>query len=277
MFHTYIDTTGILKNRYSNTKQLEGYAFVLCTRGECRVSIYMSEYTIKKNSVITLLPNSYFRVIDQSPNTELYVASFKQSTINSTDLHSTILDYIIHIIEFPVVEFTHATIKIMRDYIKLLIRMSEIPEVNTNYDFISSTLKQFILLIGTKRQIIEQRVLSLDRAKALVMNVIKLIVTQYSTERSPSFYAKQMHISPQHLSTIVRKVLGMTITDLIAQFVIIDAETKLTSTNLSIKEIAAKLNFEDISTFGKYFKRYTNLSPRQYRNDKTPPALKSAL
>lgn len=268
MYHTYVDTTGVLAERCHEPIRIENYAFILCAKGECKVSIYMNEHIVKEDCVITLLPNSYFRVIEQTPDTELYVITFKQSILSSHDLYSAILDHLVHIVEFPVVEFEHNSVEIMSDYIKLLIRMEEFTEVSHNCEFVSSMLKQFIILIGAKRKIIEDKVLMNDRAKALVMKVIKIIVTNYCEERSPAFYAQQMHITPQHLSTVVKKVLGMTITDLIAQFVIIDAQTKLTSTDLSIKEIAEELNFEDMSTFGKYFKRYTELSPRQYRSSK---------
>lgn len=265
MYHTYIDKTGILKQRCAEPIRIENYAFILCAKGECRVSIYMGEHIIKEDSVLTLLPNSYFRVIEQAEGTELYVVTFKQSILSSSELYSTILEHVTHIIEFPVVEFTHNTIEIMSDYVKLLIRMEEFTEVSRNVDFVNSLLKQFIILIGAKRQIIEEKTLMNDRSKALVMRLIKIIVANYTVERSPAFYAQQMHLTPQHLSSVVKKVLGMTITDVIAQFIVIDAQTKLTSSNLSIKEIAVELNFEDISTFGKYFKRYTDFSPRQYR------------
>ncbi len=43
-------------------------------------------------------------------------------------------------------------------------------------------------------------------------------------------------------------------TGLIAMFVVIDAQTKLVSSDISIGEIAADLNFDDISIFGRYFK-----------------------
>lgn len=70
---------------------------------------------------------------------------------------------------------------------------------------------------------------------------------------------------PQHLSTTVNKITGKTVTDIIAKLVITDAEAKLKSTDFTIQEIAYSLNFPDISFFGKYFKRYTGMSPKQYR------------
>ena len=77
----------------------------------------------------------------------------------------------------------------------------------------------------------------------------------------------KIHISPQHLSTTVNKITGKTVTDIIAKLVITDAEAKLKSTDLTIQEIAYSLNFPDISFFGKYFKRYTGMSPKQYREN----------
>lgn len=75
-----------------------------------------------------------------------------------------------------------------------------------------------------------------------------------------------MHLSPQHLSTTIKKITGKTLTDIISSFIIHDAQAKLRSTEMTIQEIAYSLNFTDISFFGKYFKRYTGMSPKRYRN-----------
>ena len=42
----------------------------------------------------------------------------------------------------------------------------------------------------------------------------------------------------------------------------------LQSSEMTIQQIAAMLNFPNQSFFGKYFKRATGLSPKQYRNNK---------
>ena len=47
---------------------------------------------------------------------------------------------------------------------------------------------------------------------------------------------------------------------------IFEAKYLLDNTDLSIKEIATKLNFPTQSFFGKYFKQYVGISPKEYRN-----------
>lgn len=59
-----------------------------------------------------------------------------------------------------------------------------------------------------------------------------------------------MHLSPQHLSTTIKKITGKTLTDIISSFIINDAKAKLKSTEMTIQEIAYSLNFPDISFSG---------------------------
>ena len=52
------------------------------------------------------------------------------------------------------------------------------------------------------------------------------------------------------------------------QMVITEAKQLLEGSDLSIKEIANQLNFPTQSFFGKYFKQYVGISPKEYRKDK---------
>ena len=105
-----------------------------------------------------------------------------------------------------------------------------------------------------------------NRNQEIVKELVRIIVQYYKTERNVSFYAEKLHLSPQHLSTTVKKVTGKTVTDILSSFIIRDAQAKLRSTDMTVQEIAYSLNFSDNSFFGKYFKRYTGMSPKQYRN-----------
>ena len=127
---------------------------------------------------------------------------------------------------------------------------------------------QFIMAVGNlskQNKNVDNKV-HYNRNEEIVKDLVKIIIDNYKAERSISFYADKMHLSPQHLSTTIKKTTGKTLTDIISSFVIRDAQAKLKSTELTIQEIAYSLNFPDISFFGKYFKRYTGMSPKQFRN-----------
>jgi AraC-like DNA-binding protein len=82
-----------------------------------------------------------------------------------------------------------------------------------------------------------------------------------------SNYAKKLCITAKHLSAVVKNVSGQSPTDIINSYVILDAKISLTTTDMTIQEISARLHFPNQSFFGRYFKQHTGLSPRQYRKN----------
>jgi len=105
-----------------------------------------------------------------------------------------------------------------------------------------------------------------SRSEEICKTFGHLVIQHYTQERNITYYAKQMNITPTHLSNTVKHVTGKTVMDIISEVVIVDAKAQLKSTNIPIHEIAESLNFPNVSFFGKYFKRLTGMSPQQYRN-----------
>lgn len=87
----------------------------------------------------------------------------------------------------------------------------------------------------------------------------------YRRERDVAFYAKMQHITPRYFSSIIKEKSGTKASQWIIRMVITEAKQLLEGSSLSIKEIAAQLNFPTQSFFGKYFKQYTGVSPKEYR------------
>ena len=102
----------------------------------------------------------------------------------------------------------------------------------------------------------------------IVANFLELVQQHYREERLIQYYASRLCITPKYLSKLVKDHTGRAATDWIEQHVILEARAMLQSTDLSIQQIATTLNFPNQSFFGKYFKRATGVSPKQYRTVK---------
>jgi AraC family transcriptional activator of pobA len=87
----------------------------------------------------------------------------------------------------------------------------------------------------------------------------------YKTEKAPSFYADKMSISLKHLNRICKYVLDKTVTELIAEKLIIESKRMLTFSDKSVSEIAQELGFENYSYFSRIFKKYTQIVPSKFR------------
>ena len=96
----------------------------------------------------------------------------------------------------------------------------------------------------------------------------------YRKERDVSFYARMQHITPRYFSAIIKEKTGDSALQWIVRMEISEAKQLLEESDLSIKEIADQLNFPTQSFFGKYFKQYVGVSPKEYRNNAATTRIK---
>jgi YesN/AraC family two-component response regulator len=82
------------------------------------------------------------------------------------------------------------------------------------------------------------------------------------------YYADKLCITPKYLTIITRQVSDRSAAAWITRTVILNAKALLSSTQLSVQQISARLNFPNPSFFGQYFLRHTGLTPKEYRRQK---------
>jgi AraC family transcriptional regulator, transcriptional activator of pobA len=82
---------------------------------------------------------------------------------------------------------------------------------------------------------------------------------------SVQFVAESLNVSPGYLSSLLRMLTGQNTQQHIHEKLIEAAKEKLSTTNLTVSEIAYELGFEHLQSFSKLFKSKTSLSPLQFR------------
>lgn len=80
-----------------------------------------------------------------------------------------------------------------------------------------------------------------------------------------AYVAEQLNISPNYLSGLLKVLTGQSTQQHIHEKLIENAKEKLSTTALSVSEIAYGLGFEHPQSFSKLFKTKTNLSPVEFR------------
>lgn len=93
----------------------------------------------------------------------------------------------------------------------------------------------------------------------------QLIDQHFMREKSPAQYAAWMNITPKHLNRIVRSSINKTTTQLITERVILEAKRMLSHPHVQLSEIAEKLGFEEYAYFSKLFKKYTGVTPVNFK------------
>ncbi|QRR04081.1 helix-turn-helix domain-containing protein [Dyadobacter sandarakinus] len=99
----------------------------------------------------------------------------------------------------------------------------------------------------------------------LIAQYRRLIEDHFHRLKRPGDYAGLLHVTPNHLNAVCKEHLGVQAGALIRDRIALEAKRLLVNLDLSISEIAYKLDFEDNSYFSKFFKKHTGLSPEMFR------------
>jgi len=111
----------------------------------------------------------------------------------------------------------------------------------------------------------DKNTLSKGKGHILVKKFFQLVEENYLNNLSITQYADKLAITANHLTQTVNQLTGKTSSQIIRAKQILEIKRLLVHTNLSITEIATRLNFADQSYFAKFFKREVGVSPLQYR------------
>ncbi|MDE6161534.1 MAG: helix-turn-helix domain-containing protein, partial [Muribaculaceae bacterium] len=108
----------------------------------------------------------------------------------------------------------------------------------------------------------------MERGDVVFMRFLSILSQNFRREREVAYYANVLNLTPRYFATIIRNKSGVSPINWIARFVIAESKALLDRPDMSIKEIAATLNFSNQSFFGRYFKQHTGMAPGRYRRNK---------
>jgi AraC family transcriptional activator of pobA len=118
--------------------------------------------------------------------------------------------------------------------------------------------RQFITRKKSGHQILER----LEAVLSESFNSDGLVEMGLPTAQS---VAKLLNVSPNYLASLLKSLTGLTTQQHIHEKLIDKAKEKLSTTDLSVSEIAYGLGFEHPQSFSKLFKTKTNTSPLEFR------------
>lgn len=94
---------------------------------------------------------------------------------------------------------------------------------------------------------------------------LQLLNKEGRTKHPINFYADRLCISPNYMSTIVRRESDMTVLQWIDRALVREAKVLLFHTQMPVAEVAETLGFATPSFFIRFFRQQTGLTPLQYR------------
>jgi AraC family transcriptional activator of pobA len=125
-----------------------------------------------------------------------------------------------------------------------------------------------ILLVKARRwHSPESAPLAGNRATTLVRHFHLAIERHFREWQALAPYAKELGITVNHLNDVIRETTGQAAGEHIRQRRLLDAKRFLLHSELSVSEIGYRLGFKDPSYFARFFRRYQDQTPAEFRDE----------
>ncbi|NOW96453.1 AraC family transcriptional regulator [Mucilaginibacter sp. SG564] len=148
-------------------------------------------------------------------------------------------------------------------------------ELNSRIDDFSHevVIAQIELLLSYAKRFYKRQFLTRQAASSDLLQQLEGLLNTYYSEEKPvnrglptvQYLADQLNYTPNYLSDMLRSLTGLNAQQHIHQKLIERSKELLSTTNLTISEVAFSLGFEHPQSFSRLFKTKTRLSPVQFR------------
>lgn len=260
-------------NRFLSAFRIDCLLIFFCSEGEVILNIDFKRVSLHAGSLLVLSPDKLIEIVgDSSMPMQSYALFLSREFMNLMTFDSNTMDFSNVKLEAPpVLQLSEPQSKLILRYFELLRQSSEINPDNDIYAVnilrsLTSALLYQMMLFKAQENVAEHGERhKVARKNYYVRDFMKLVTLHFREQRSVNFYADKLFISAKYLSLIIKEATGYTATELIDHHVILEAKNLLRFSGRNIQQVAYDLNFHNQSSFGKYFKHQTGLSPSQFR------------
>lgn len=244
------------------------YRVALCLSGSLTVNIGLETFIHQKNTIHFNVPGQLFSMKNPEGDFKCFYLFFTYDFVEEIFPASRLselypfFDYL----NVPFIQLgDESTIEIK----KLFYEIDA--EIKRNGIDMARSIKLLLnlIFIAAKRTYYNQNlyVKTAHQTSHLLLRYKKLVGKHFIKHRTVKYYAGALSVTQNHLSKVIKQESGKTPGMFIDEMLIMEIKSLLKYTELNISEIAYQLDFTDTSHLSKFFKKYSGLSPGQYRKN----------
>lgn len=242
----------------------------LCTGGTAVIDLFSMRRQISKNDLVTILPfqlGSIHKVSD-----DFSMIFFKVDKVMFMDIMSSLgritPDFFFHMRK-------NFQVPISVNEAKRFLGFCRAIDFRTNNDdpaFRRETILHLLRIyywdfyVHFQKKTRKRNTPLLNSNKeSIAIKFAMLVFENRETHREVAYYADQLCISPLYLTKIIQEVNGRSARDMIADYTIIGIKTLLRNADITIKDVVRHSGFSSQSSFSRFFRKHTGMSPSEYR------------
>jgi AraC-like DNA-binding protein len=246
------------------------YTIIFVQQAQGHHLIDFTDYAIQPNTIY-FISSEQIHHLKLAPNPQGYVIMFNDDFLVQSGLY---IEFIHQLGFFYQITYTEP-LQISEDITKLLHQLVKALHRETlkldefTHEIAGTLLKVFLLAC---RRIYKQqdetimKTLPTNRAFNIVKEFKTLVNLHFATKHKVSDYAEMMNFTASYLNQTIKQETGVTPKDFIIQRIMVEAKKKALFTDMSAKEIANSLGFDDPAHFSKLFKNTESINFSNFRD-----------
>lgn len=236
---------------------------IFCQNGDIKLTANMTEFVLHGEDFLVLITDTIISRFNMSADCRLAVMCLTNEIgAELLDADSTKL-FLNNVYNGPLMvhipgQYTKCYTDMFR-LMKYMLSMSDFRLVKKSLQGAFITMASLIC-----NQTTEATGKPASRQEAIFRQFMEEVRTNYKEHRDIAFYADRMCLSAKYLGRNIHDYTGRHATEIIKDYVILEAKSMLRSRQYTVLQIADELHFASASFFGRYFKEKVGCSPLQY-------------
>ncbi|GAL20684.1 transcriptional regulator AraC family [Vibrio maritimus] len=236
------------------------FEIIWCLDDIGKQSIDFVEYPSKKGRFFTIAPGQVHETAELTDNYRMMI--FSTDFLENRPRHQRMFNAVFraHDDQQPYFDTSDDGLAYFEPLFALLL--DEFHQPQTDWDLIESLLTSFLrYLLRFSIDTEDKQVVKDTR----MTKVLELIECHYRSQRHVQFYADALSITSKRLNELTKKHVGKTITRLLHDRILLEANRDLLFSTKTVKTIALDLGFDDPSYFGRFYRGQMGESPAEFR------------
>lgn len=248
---------------FNNIKQShrdEYHLFLFQEKGTTTIEIDFTTYAVEPSSVIIIHQNQVHRTVSFN-NAMVTIWAISDEYLNPE--YRTLLEDITPV--KPLV-LSQDTFSVISESASFCLRLFERKSEKLYHSLLAGSCNTLTGLVISQYLAQSKPLDKFSRFEIVTKAFKALLERNFVVAKRPSEYAQQLNISTAYLNECIKNTTGHSVSYHIQQRVVLEAKRLLYHSDLSVKEIATELGYDDYPYFSRLFTKVTGMTALMFRN-----------
>jgi AraC family transcriptional activator of pobA len=244
------------------------YAIMFIEKGNGIHYVDFHEYSVNDGLVFFLMPGQMHQLLFFA-EPKGHLLAFTEEFLVANAISQRMIDDLYLFNEFgisPPLPLNELQLPAFRNVFEQMRAYSE-SSGRYGTEAVASLLQLFLVLSNNHCSIRKEDNTQLhENGNALLRAFRNLLNKRYAVEHQVSGYADEIAVTADYLNKVVKNLTGISAKDHIQNKLVLEAKRSLIFSDISNKELAYSLGFEEAAHFNNFFKKMTGMSPGDFRS-----------